>query len=337
MHIVVIIGCILLAGFRIGFAQETSGGTGHKNALAAADSTVRLSGGQLLGGIRLVPNLGAAFQPLRHKAYPGRNLFKDGQGGLNFEHIFNGTANDEKLSWFTPRRDKHLVVEQSETTALVHHPASESAWSIESEMHYSLTDESAVDMHFRVKLQKNRFALGYVAFMWASYMQGTLGRTIHFPGKQGNYTGWLTFGETTGDSFETGTISAIGVSPLPFEPNAATLNVIEHQSKQFSQPFYYGLMDGDGNSATTDDVMAYIMMFDQTEPIRFALWNFIRDKSGNPDPRQPAWDWQFVIRNPELGKWYEYHARMAYVPFESREAIVQYYENWRDKIQRQNK
>ena len=36
--------------------------------------------------------------------------------------------------------------------------------------------------------------------------------------------------------------------------------------------------------------MAYAMMFDQEAPIRFALWNYIRDESGRPDPHSPAWD-----------------------------------------------
>jgi hypothetical protein len=126
-------------------------------------------------------------------------------------------------------------------------------------------------MKFRLKLYQNKMPLGYVAFMWASYIQGALDRTIHFYGKEKNRIGWVTFGQTTSKGFETGTISAEGITELPFEPNAATLNVIEDPNKQFIYPFYYGLMDGDGDPTTSGDTMAYIMMFDQKDPIRFAL------------------------------------------------------------------
>ena len=43
--------------------------------------------------------------------------------------------------------------------------------------------------------------------------------------------------------------------------------------------------------------MVYVMMFDQTESIRFAMWNFIRDARENRS-HSPAWDWHFVIREP---------------------------------------
>ena len=52
------------------------------------------------------------------------------------------------------------------------------------------------------------------------------------------------------------------------------------------------------------------MMFDQVEAIRLALWNFVKDEDGNADPHCPAWDWQFVVREPQVSKWYGYRARM---------------------------
>jgi hypothetical protein len=55
-------------------------------------------------------------------------------------------------------------------------------------------------------------------------------------------SGWVTFGDTTGDGFETGTIAADGVTPLPFEPDAATLNIFENQFSRFIHSLYYGLM-----------------------------------------------------------------------------------------------
>ena len=67
-----------------------------------------------------------------------------------------------------------------------------------------------------------------------------------------------------------------------------TLNVIEHPQKKFIFPFYYGLLHGSGRVDSPADTMVYIMMFDQTVPIRFAMWNFIKDQDGNPDTHRPA-------------------------------------------------
>ena len=120
----------------------------------------------------------------------------------------------------------------------------------------------------------------------------------------------------------------LDVPDLPYEDGAKTLNVLEDPTKKFILPFYYGLVDGDGDSATTDDTMAYAMMFDQRETMRFALWNFIKDSSDKQDTHSPAWDWQFVIHKPQVGKTYGYKARVIYIPFTSREDIKAEYERW---------
>jgi hypothetical protein len=77
---------------------------------------------------------------------------------------------------------------------------------------------------------------------------------------------------------------------------------------------------------------AHVMMFDQTEPVRFALWNFTTGASRQPDRHQPAWDWQYVIRNPETARRYGYRARLAYLRFESPAAIQRYYLAWRARL-----
>ncbi|GMV99427.1 MAG: hypothetical protein AMXMBFR84_05660 [Candidatus Hydrogenedentota bacterium] len=278
---------------------------------------------------------GSAFNPLYHAAYPGRNLFRDDFVGLNFEHIFNGTAKDKDISMFTPRKDACLITVHGPDDVTITWKAEESAWAMDCAMRYTLI-ENGVDMTFTCSPREPRYPLGYAALMWASYMNHTRDRTIHFPGKNGDVDGWVTFGEPTGDSetpgFETGTVSHAGVPDLPYEDGAQTLNLIEHPTKKFTDPFYYGLVDGDGDKATDNDTMAYVMMFDQREPIRFALWNFIKSANGEPNPHSPAWDWQFVVREPELGKTYGYRARMMYVPFESADAIAAKFADWQSGL-----
>ena len=118
--------------------------------------------------------------------------------------------------------------------------------------------------------------------------------------------GWVTFGEGKGKTFEVGTVSHLNTKDLPYEKGAQTLNLIENPGKKFITPFYYGIVDGDHDLNTTDDRLLYLVLFDQTEPIRFAMWNFIKNEAGDPDPHSPAWDWQYVIRVAHLSS-YSFH------------------------------
>jgi hypothetical protein len=294
--------------------------------------SVHISGGNFAGTIvEDVPGdeiLGAGFKPLNHTLFPHQNLYRDHAVGLNFEHIMNGVAEDRAINKFTPRLDPRSVRRDSDREAAIVHAAMDSTWGVESEMRYVFSGGDHIDMTFTMRLHEDRYPLGYAAFMWASYMNRTRERRIHFHGQTDGEEGWTQFGDDTPGGFETGTVSAVGVPDLPFEEGSDTLNILENPRKKFIQPFYYGLVDGDGQLDTTDDAMVYIMMFDQVEPIRFAMWNFIQDENGHPDPHSPAWDWQYVIHNPIIGADYGYRARVVYKPFTDRDDVVEEYEQW---------
>jgi len=262
------------------------------------------------------------------KSRPKRNLFRDDAVGLNFEHIFNGAKKEHAISMFTPRRDPCRLKMLGASHYEISWPSEGSKWGMKARMVYDLSEKGQVDLLFECTPMKGMYPLGFAAMMWASYMRGALDRRIHFWGREGDRTGWVAFGEDRGERFETGTVSCADVPRLPFEKGAQTLNLIEHREQKFITPFYYGLMDADGDLKTTDDKLLYLVLFDRTEPIRFAMWNFIRDESGAPDTHSPAWDWQYVIRKPEIGKRYGYRARIVVEPFRGKEKIWQAYRRW---------
>ncbi len=301
-------------------------------------SHIAVSGGEFTGAIiEDTPGeycIGSGFRPLLHSAFPSQNIYRDEAIGLNFEHVLNGAAADFDRNRFTPRTDTQFLQYHSDGEASVLHRAEDSTWHIESSMRYVLQEPNAIDMTFSVTVKEDRFPLGYVAFMWASYMNRTRERRIHFYGERDGCEGWVSFGDdlTDCEGFETGTVSAVGVPDLPYEEGADTLNILENPHKKFLLPFYYGLVDGDGDLGTTDDTMVYVMMFDQTESIRFAMWNFIRDAQGAPDPHSPAWDWHFVVREPAVNQPYGYRARMLYKPFVDRDDVRLEYERWRASL-----
>ena len=303
---------------------------------AAGGATAVLRNGRLWG--RLLDNTanrdrqGSGFNPLVHLSYPGHPIFRVEDTGLNFEHIFNGAAADHAISMFTPRTDPVELLVRSESSAKLHWPGESNTWGIESWMTYDFVAPDAIDMTFRTRLTKaGRAPLGYVAYMWASYMAFARDRRIHFYGTDGEKEGWTSFGEAlpNGGGIEMGTVAHAKVSPLPHEPEAQLLNVVENTRKRFLRPYYYGLIDGDHDVTTTDDTLACIMMFDQEEPIRFAMWNFISDATGVPSTHHPAWDWQYVVRDPELNRDYGYRARLTIRPWTNREEVHRLFESWR--------
>ena len=277
---------------------------------------------------------GSGFNPLYLKEYPGENLFLDSHVGLNFEHVFDGTAAHRDLARFTPRKDPCRVVAHSPSSVSIQWPAETSSWGMVCEMCYTLSEEHCIDLEFRTTPTREAFPLGYAAMMWASYMNHARDRLIHFYGTDGQEEGWVSFGEAPeGGDFETGTVACAGVPDLPFEEGADLLNLREHPTKKFTLPFYYGLIDGDGDPSTGEDTMVYIMMFDQRDPIRFAMWNFERDAAGRTDPRSPAWDWQFVIRDPKPGQTYGYRARVVCKPFSGAEDVHLEYLRWAESLE----
>lgn len=275
---------------------------------------------------------GSGFAPLVLKSYPSANLFRDDAVGLNFEHIFNGAKEQYEISMFTPRKDSCHLKQVGESRFQLHWPAEGSQWGMDARMVYDLSKEDQIDLVFECTPTRDLYSQGFAAMMWASYMNRTLDRTIHFWGVEGDRKGWIQFGVGEGSDFEVGTVAHAGVSELSFEPGAQTLNLVEHPRKKFITPFYYGLIDGDHNLTTTDDRLLYLVLFDRTKSIRFAMWNFIKDDAGVADDHSPAWDWQYVIRDPQRGRRYGYRARVVVKPFKGKAQIWDEYRRWGDDV-----
>ncbi|MEE2942023.1 MAG: hypothetical protein VX413_01385 [Verrucomicrobiota bacterium] len=275
---------------------------------------------------------GSGFAPLILKSYPGANLFRDDAVGVNFEHIFNGAKEQNEISMFTPRHDPCELKKIGASRFQIQWPKKGSRWGMEARMDYDLSKEGYVDLVFECIPTRDLYSKGFIAMMWASYMNRAIDRKIHFWGKEGDRIGWVEFGEGKGKKFEFGTVSNAMVEDLPYERGAETLNLIENSEKKFITPFYYGLIDGDHDLKTTDDRLLYLVLFDQTESIRFAMWNFIKNKMGDPDQHSPAWDWQYVIRNPKVGMSYGYKARVVVKSFKGIEQVWREYQTWGEDL-----
>ena len=87
---------------------------------------------------------GSGFTPLVLKSYPASNLFRNDAVGLNFEHIFNGSKEQNDVSMFTPRNDPCRLKELGKSRFQIHWPAEGSQWGIEAQMIYDLSKKGVI-------------------------------------------------------------------------------------------------------------------------------------------------------------------------------------------------
>ncbi|MDG1890114.1 MAG: hypothetical protein P8L18_02290 [Verrucomicrobiota bacterium] len=271
---------------------------------------------------------GSGFTPLKWKGQENLWLYRRDAVGLNFEHIFNGTRAQNEISMFTPREDPCQIQALGQQRYQILWPAEGSQWGIKASMVYDFSHKDQIDMVFSCTPTIERFSMGFAAMMWASYMHRCVDRRIHFWGAVDGIPQWTSFGEDLDSGFETGTVAHIGAEPLPYEQGAQILNLVEHPQKSFITPFYYGLLE----NPRTDTPLLYLVFFDQTESIRFAMWNFMRDPQGQPDTHSPAWDWQYVIQEPVRGTQYGYRARVVVKPFQGEDQIKAEYLRWQTAV-----
>ena len=70
-------------------------------------------------------------------------------------------------------------------------------------------------------------------------------------------------------------------------------------------------------------VLAYL--FDAEEIIRFS-----QSPTGGGE-FNPAWDFQYIIPSPQVGKKYSFNARMIFKPFISNDDITNEFKKWKPK------
>ncbi|HDP35161.1 MAG TPA: tetratricopeptide repeat protein, partial [Candidatus Hydrogenedentes bacterium] len=241
---------------------------------------------------------------------------------LNFEHIFSGVAADNYRASYTPRTDPMRFRVESPGTVRVHWPREGASWDLDSEMTYRFTNDDAIDMEFHTTPGDEAFPQGYAGFMWATYNTHFADHAIFFPGISDEQKGWMRFGPNIAEGGFGGAVAHHGATHLRAEAGASEFNIVTSQAVFFTEPVYYGMIDLSIPRSAQQLSLAYIMMFDQREPIRFAVWNW-----GNP-PENSAWDWQYIVRNPREGERAGYRARLALASINKPEDVLTRFHEW---------
>ena len=229
------------------------------------------------------------------------NLFVPSYAGLNFEHIHDGTLQDRKIL-FEPRNfPMELRVVDDYTAELYQKPTPH--YGLESCLRYRMLEDGAIEMTLECIPRARSFKHGYVGLFWASYIDRPESLDIHFKGHGAD--------EPAAARWIRGVTPAHGT----FSTHLATddrrefgrdddfpLTLVFNLSKyRYAQPWYYGVSHG----------MALVLMFRPQDEIRLS-----QSPSGGGQGN-PAWDFQYMIGDYEVGRRYQMVMRAAYLPFES--------------------
>ena len=232
--------------------------------------------------------------------------------GLNLEHYFDlGPRRADGEVLFEPRFAPMTFTRVNETTVDLHQPPTP-VYGVESWTRFEVREPYYVDMTFRCIPRKPAFKGDTLGVFWASYMNGPDNKSVYFlgPGAALDKPKWLQFCTQHHDHFST-VLHEAAEGPVDFEDGPPVLyNQIS--PLRYSQPFYYGRIRN----------MALIYVFKPTPYLRFAHSPSGGGRTPDETDTCPAWDFQLVVPDCEVGREYELEMRAVYKPWVDRADVL---------------
>ncbi|MBL7222949.1 MAG: hypothetical protein ISS72_03765 [Candidatus Brocadiae bacterium] len=254
---------------------------------------------------------------LAHKAEP-RNLFVPAYAGLNMEHILDGTETRGGPDPLFEPRECPIQLRRISDHSVEMYQAPTSHKGLESAMRFTLVPPHYIDVVYECIPRRAAFDNGYVVIFWAAYINAPSNRAIYFLGREeGERSGerWVEAATPAHGRLSTHR-SVADPCPLPPVPGHPLTLVFNFSKRRYTHPFYYGRYHD----------MVYQVMFDDPKRVRFS-----QSPTGG-GATNPAWDWQFVIRDYKVGKLYRLRARVAYKKFVSPDDCLSEYRRWRQEL-----
>lgn len=233
--------------------------------------------------------------------------------GVNLEHFFDRRPRSSDTAvFFEPRYAPMAFRRLSDTAAELHQPPT-LTYQVESWTTFELAAPYYIDIRFRCIPRAPVFEGGFLGVFWASYMNAPLNKSIYFLGPGGTIQNpqWLQFCTQYHNHCST-VLHEADAGPKEFGDLPPVLwNQIS--PLRYSQPFYYGQIRN----------MVLIYVFEPNPYLRFAHSPSGGGPTSDGTDTHPAWDFQLVIPNYEVGKEYGFRMRLVYKPWAGRADVLE--------------
>ncbi|MDZ4858515.1 MAG: hypothetical protein SGI88_05995 [Candidatus Hydrogenedentes bacterium] len=238
--------------------------------------------------------------------------FVPAYAGLNLEHYFDARPRPENdLIFFEPRNFPITMKKINATTAELYQAATPT-YKVESWTAFTLAEPYYVDVTFKCIPREKVFEGGYMGVFWASYINGPIDKSMYFlrEGSTLDAPKWAQL--CTQIHGRDSTVKRAGDDvELPMPPASDTL----YQSfspLRFSEPFFYGRFKD----------MVLIYMWKPNPFLRFAHSPSGGGENTAKDDTCPAWDFQLLVPDYEVGKEYGMQMRIVYKPWKDRADVL---------------
>jgi hypothetical protein len=246
---------------------------------------------------------------LTHRAQDS-SVFVPYYAGFNLEHIFGG---DSLSELFEPRRHRMELYKMSDHEVLLYQSPTPLS-GMESQTVFKLTDSHYIDVVFRFIIHDGRFFKhGYAGLFWASYIHEPGDKNIYFRGSEigSESIGWIS-AYSTKHGLKSTHVGTRQKDPIYFAPNFNATLASHFSDFRYEQPFYYGRFHN----------MVLTYMFKPEHGIRFS-----QSPTGG-GKLNPAWDFQYIVPDFEVGQEYSFQARILYKEFVGENDVWDEFKNW---------
>lgn len=245
------------------------------------------------------------------------NIFKPRYGGFDLENYIDRvrqqsphTPQDHNML-FEPRNIPMKLSRVSADTVELHElPGPQ--WGVETWARFRVRSPRYIDVQFWC-IPRQRLAQGkFLGLFWANYVNAPEDGGYYFLGQKtpDSPVEWIR-AYSMGRNDKATFLPDQSPVKIDFDPGYGGWMWNHPSDVHYKYPFFYGIVKG----------QTFILMLDHKENIRFS-------HSPTGGGGTPAWDFQFIIPDYQVGKKYGFRARVVVKKFISREDVIQEYERW---------
>lgn len=292
-----------------------------------ADSAIRIAKGDL----RVVFTDNQAYGSTHFARFNGiaalahkdqdSSVFVPQYAGFNLEHIFGG---DSLVPLFEPR-DHPMQLYRTADNQVQLYQSTTPVSGVEILTIFTLTEADYIDIEVKCLFHKPEFFKhGYAGLFWASYIDAPDDPRMYFLGTEEDNKEPRWIGAWSGEHGKESTHRQISDHrDWYYAPNFNATLANHYSNYRFVEPYFFGRFHN----------MVLAFLFDANQEIRFS-----QSPTGGslhftliPEPGQltnPAWDFQWIIPDPQPNKEYTLKTRMVYKRYMSPEDISREYQSW---------